>query len=123
MCLTPRMKYLGVDSTTVVAHTHVQVSVSIFEFQLNALCSRMTKSVEQGLSANSVNLTSNGWAQRLLSAGYNEPKFHFSLNSIFLQYLGQSLNQVKRAGVGQAQALNHVSALLYPMFHQLESSI
>src|SRR5215472_796234 len=101
MCPTPRMKHMGIDSTPVVANAHAQVSVGIFEFQLNTLCSRMTKSVEQGLSANSVNLMSNEWTQRLLSAGDNDPKFDIRLNTKFLRNLGQSLNQVKCARVGQ----------------------
>src|SRR5215472_8837037 len=102
MCLMPRMKHLGIDSTPVVANAHTQVSVCIFEFQLNALCSRMTKSVEQDLSANSVNLVSNDWTQQLLSAGDNDRKFDIRLNTNFLRNLGQSLNQVKCGRIGQA---------------------
>jgi len=64
--LTPCVEHLGIDSASVVANPHAQVNVGIFKFKFDAFRLGMTKCVGQRLSANSVNLMSDGRPQRLL---------------------------------------------------------
>jgi len=50
------LNHVRIDSASVVANPHAQVTVGIFKFELDALGSGMKKCVDQGLSANPVNL-------------------------------------------------------------------
>jgi len=51
MSFTPGMEHTGIDSTSIVPNTHPKTRFSILKFQLDTLCTRMTKSVDQSLSA------------------------------------------------------------------------
>jgi hypothetical protein len=54
----------------------------------------MTKRVDQGLSANSVNLMLGLWWQRFLPASDSDAKVNVGLYIEFLLNAGQSKNQV-----------------------------
>jgi hypothetical protein len=66
--LTTCVEHLRIDSTSVVANAHAQVVFGIFKFELDAFSSGMTKGVEQGFPANSINLIVNLDRQLLLPA-------------------------------------------------------
>jgi hypothetical protein len=55
---------------------HAQISVGIFKLELDSFRSRMTKCIDQGLPANSVNFMSNRRLQRLLPAYDKDAKFN-----------------------------------------------
>src|SRR4029077_14612348 len=69
MSFPPCMEHARIDSTSVIANAHAQVSVGIFQFQLHVLCTRRTKGIAPSPPANPVTLTCNPRSQRLLSAG------------------------------------------------------
>ena len=89
---TSCFEHLRIDATSVVANPHAQVIIRVFEFELDAPSSRMTKRVDQCLSANSVNLLLNGRAERLLRADDTNAKVDAGLDCEFLLNLGQSQN-------------------------------
>jgi hypothetical protein len=120
--LTSSLEHLGIDSTPVVANPHAQLAVTIFKFKLHALGSGMTKSVEQSLPADTVNLMLKKRLQRLLPAGDNDAKLNIGRNCKFLLNAGQGQNQVQGARV-RPEAMKSVPALLDSVVHELNYSI
>ena len=122
MSRPPFFEHYGIDPTPVVANPHAQIAVTIFNFELHVLGSGMTKSVEQSLPADTVNLMLKKRLQRLLPAGDNNAKVYIGLNCKFLLNAGQGQNQVQGARV-RPEALKSVPALLDPVVHELKYSI
>src|SRR6516162_2421964 len=97
MAFTSGLEHVRIDSASVVANAQAQVTVGIFDFEVHALGSGMTKCVDQGLSADAVKLMLYGSLQRLLPAGDAHAKVHIGLDREFPLNPGQSQNQVQRA--------------------------
>src|SRR4029077_20082100 len=120
MSFPPCMEHAESDSTSVSASPHAQVSVSIFKFQLHALCTGMTKSVDQGLPANAVNLVLDRRPQRLLLPDDIDVKVHTVLGRKFLVDRRQSDNQIPSARVRRTETLNCIPAFLYPQLQDVK---
>jgi len=78
------VEHLRIDSASAVTNPHAQLTRGIFEFELDALGSGMTKGVHQGLFPNAVDLLPDGWLQRLLPAGDADAKVDVGLKCEFL---------------------------------------
>ena|SRR6516162_6364321 len=83
----------------------------------------MTECVDQGLSADSINLMLDGFVKRLRLASNRDPKVEVGLDLEFLPHARQDQSQIGWAGIGRAQAFKRFPALLNPFLHKLKNSI
>src|SRR5262249_40599787 len=121
MSVAPGLQHLRIDSTSVVANPHAQITDSIFKFELDALGLGVTECVNQSFSPYSVKLVPNRWPQRLLATKDVDTKFDVGLNIEFVLNARQGLNQIRCTG--RAEVLYSIAALLNPLVHDLENSI
>ena len=121
--LSSRIENLWLDSASVVTNPHCKVTVGEFQFKIDALCSGMTKGVEQGLSSKTVNFLLDRRPQRLLLADDTDAKVHTGLSRNFLTNGGQSHNQIQWARVRRTEILNGLPAFVYPLLHELQNWI
>ena len=109
MSLSSGIENFWIDSASVVTNPHCKGAVGVFQFKIDALCSGMTKGVEQGLSSNAVNLLLDRRPQRLLLAEDTDVKVHTGLRREFVTNCGQSHNQIQWARVRRTETLNGIT--------------
>src|SRR5260221_13286653 len=97
MSLKTFVKHYRIDSTSVIAYPHSQVTVGIFKLEIDAPGSGMTKRIDQGFFANPVQLLADGRLERLLAADNTEVETYIRRDHEFPANARQGCNQVRCA--------------------------
>ena len=90
-------QFFGIDSASVIAYPHGQVTVGIFKLENDAPGSGMTKRIEQGFFANPVQLLADGRLERLLAADNTDAEIQLWRDHEFPANARQGRNQVRCA--------------------------
>jgi len=123
MSRAPSIENLGIDSVSVVTNPHGQTIVGVFQFEIDALRSGMTKGVDERFSPEPVNLLLDRRSQRLLVADDSDVKVDTRLRGEFLTNRRKSRDQIQRAGARRSKSLNGFPAFLYPLPHELKNRV
>src|SRR5215470_17939059 len=105
------------------SRTRMCRSVSAYSSSNSTLRAGVTKCVDQSFAADPVNLLAYGRTQGLLPPGDGDEEIGSGLDRQFFLNAGQGQNQVHWTSIRGAQMLNGVTALLYPLVHDLQNTV
>src|SRR5215471_19231522 len=120
MSFTSIVQHLRIDSDSIVTHSHMQLSIGIFEFKFDTLRPGMAKRIQQCLSSNPVNLLLDERVQRLLPSRNIDSEINIRSTRKLLFNGRQGDHQIPCRRIRRAQPSNRASPFLDPSTHELK---